>query len=325
MAEQQKKIDVRKLVARLHQESNTVLQRELIAPLLPGGKIRTCLSGMVHEFTLRGEFVGWGCFQPLNEREAELVREALPWERGSYLELFPLLRVILLWPDTTTRFPGTWWALPYNESDARQRFGFAAEPRPIFLCDPTNGAEQFERVLVRVNGGTLWYDGPDPLADPVNAEWLRDAATHNDGTNSFLSGLASSERMALLLWQIRQLEQLRPELRRQEQERAQQRHLRYQQQQEWLRQQVERGQLEERLRHALAKADATLHSYRELPTNDGSPGQLIVEWSEQGETRRYRSTLDPRLTVVSSGICLSGQDRNFDLTSLVSVMSDSPW
>jgi hypothetical protein len=45
-----------------------------------------------------------------------------------------------------------------------------------------------------------------------------------------------------------------------------------------------------------------------------------VEWSARGERYRYRSTLDPNLAVVSSGICLSGRDSDFDLTSLVSVM-----
>jgi hypothetical protein len=92
-----------------------------------------------------------------------------------------------------------------------------------------------------------------------------------------------------------------------------------------LRQQAQHSQLEHILRHALRKADATLHSFSEIPASNHAPGSLVVEWSEQGRTRRYRSTIDPRMTVVSSGICLSGRDRDFDLTSLVSVMTASPW
>ncbi len=120
--------DVRSLVKRLSKESKQLLEREIIAPLLPGGKIRARINSMVYEFKPKGTFVGWGHFRPVNEREAEPLGEALPWERGTYLEQFPLLRVILLWPDLDTRLPGTWWALPFNESDARQRFGFSAEP-----------------------------------------------------------------------------------------------------------------------------------------------------------------------------------------------------
>src|SRR5438067_8517972 len=82
------------------------------------------------------------------------------------------------------------------------------------------------------------------------------------------------------------------------------------------------------LRYALEKADATLHSFSEITARDGTPTSYVIEWSERGQTgqtRRYRSTIDPGLTVVSSGICLSGRERDFDLTSLVSVMTDSPW
>jgi hypothetical protein len=83
--------------------------------------------------------------------------------------------------------------------------------------------------------------------------------------------------------------------------------------------------LEQRLRHALAKADAVLHSFSETPSNHGSQGNVVVEWSEQGQRYRYRSTVDLYLNVVSSGICLSGRDRDFDLTSLVKVMTTAPW
>ncbi|HLG77627.1 MAG TPA: hypothetical protein VKX46_14510, partial [Ktedonobacteraceae bacterium] len=74
-----------------------------------------------------------------------------------------------------------------------------------------------------------------------------------------------------------------------------------------------------------AKADAVLHSFSELPDTQGATRQIIVEWSMQGQQYRYRSTVDTRLSVVSSGICLSGRDHEFDLTSLVRVMTDSPW
>ena len=339
------KIDPRSLITKLSKDSRKLLQREIIAPLLPGGKIRTQLNGMVYEFRPRSEFVGWGRFRPLNEREAEVLGEALPWERGAYLEVFPLLRVILLWPDTESAYPGTWWALAYNAGDAQQRFGFKAEPLPVFLCDPGNGAERFERVLVRVNGNTLWFEGPDTLADPMHAEWLRDAAMQTELPEAFLPGLAGSERQALLFWQIRQMEialepvrrqqaigeRRRQEVERQRRQEAERQHLaevrqrNRQQQQQWLQEQRQHSQLEVRLRHALAKADATLHSYSEIPDRNGSPGHIVVEWSGQGQRYRYRSMVDLSLTVVSSGICLSDRDRDFDLTSLVKVMTDSPW
>ncbi|HXR64519.1 MAG TPA: hypothetical protein VN729_01250 [Ktedonobacteraceae bacterium] len=312
-------VDPRALIARLNQESQQLLKREIIAPSLPGGRIRTRLSGLIYEFRSRERFVGWGRFHPVNEREAELLGEAQPWERAGYLELFPLLRVVLLWPDTSGRYPGTWLALPYNESDARQRFGLGMEPLPVFLCDPTAGAERFERVLARVDGCALWFEGTDVLADPTHAEWLRTAADQ-ESSDEMLPGLAASERQALLFWRLRQLElSLATSTRLTEQARRQNR----QEQHAWLSQQVRQLSLEDQLRHALAKADATLHSYSEIMSADGSVSQLKVEWSELGQTHHYRSYLDPHLTVVASGICLSDRDRDFDLTSLVSVMSAS--
>jgi hypothetical protein len=333
------RIDPRALIARLNKEGNELLRREIIAPLLPHGKIRTRLNGMIHEFRPREKFVGWGRFRLLNEREAELLGEAQPWERGGYLELFPALRMILLWPDPHSELPGTWVALPYNESDARQRFGLGMELYPVFLGDPAYGAERFERVIVRVDGKTLWFDGLDTLADPTHGEWLRDEAAKSEPGESgeLLSGLAGSERLALLFWRIRQLEismesgrhlQADGERSRVETERQRQGALprrNRQQQREWLRQERVHGQLEARLQYDLAKADAVLHSYSEHHRADGSVDAIVVEWSERGQQYRYRSTIEPDFTVVSSGICLSDRDRDFDLTSLVNVVTDAEW
>jgi len=321
--ERRAKPDLHALVRKLSEQGKQLLDREIIAPLLPGGKICTRLNGMVYEFKLRGKFSGWGRFRPVNEREVELLGEALPWERGTYLEQFPALRVILLWPDSGSRVPGAWWAIPFNESDAKQRFGLGNGPLPVFLSDPTNGAERFERVIARVDGRTLWFEGPDALADATHAEWLRDTAANIESLERFLPGLASSERQALIYWQLRQVE-LANQGRGNEQDIAAPEGNRAQQRQ-WLQQEARRTPLERALRRALAKADATLHSFSEVPATENTPGYLVVEWSERGQNYRYRSMLDPGLTVVSSGICLSGRDRDFDLTSLVSVMQDSPW
>jgi hypothetical protein len=321
--ERKVRIDPRALVARLSQQSQELSQREIIAPLLPGGRIRTRVAGMVYEFKLRGNFVGWGRFRPLNEREAQPLGEAQPWERGGYLEVFPVLRMLLLWPDNDARRPGTWWAIPFNESDAQQRFGLSYEPVPVFLCDAMNGAERFERVIVRVDGKTLWYDGPDVLSDPQHAEWLRDATAREDDENTtkleFLPGLAGSERRALLLWQLRQLElSSQQAATNPNQQLPASRH----EQRNWLHTQRQRNTLEGRLRYALQKADATLLSFSEVNDRQGSPGHIVVEWREHGSTYRYRSTISSDLTVISSGICLSDRDSDFDLTSLVNVMAD---
>ena len=342
-SEKKAKVNARALVEKLNKQSATLREQEILAPLLPGGRIRTRLGGLVYEFKPKERWVGWGRFQPLNEFEAAPLGEAMPWQRSDYLHLFPALRVILLWPIRRMKNEGgrmnrashrteqtsqetqpassilhrsqAWWALPYNESDARQRFGLAGgEMIPVYFCDPLGGADRFERVVARVDGRALWFDGPDVLADPTHAEWLRDAAGQPELPEKYRPGLAASERLALLFWHIRQLE-LEGTLHPQPGNHRSQR-----EQQAWLRQQAGQSRLELRLRHALSKADAILHSFVETTNPDGSPGPLVVEWSEHGQTYRYRSTIDPNLTVVSSGICLSGRDNDFDLTSLVSVM-----
>ncbi|MBX5450373.1 hypothetical protein [Thermogemmatispora sp.] len=343
------------LVRRLSAAAEHLRQQEIVAPLLPGGRIRTRIEGLVYEFKVRTSFAGWGRFRPCNEEEAELIGEALPWQRGAYLELLPALRMILLWPVSGPRATqvGLWLALPFNSSDAQQRFGFPYEPLPVLLCDPFNGAEAFERIIARVDGHTLWFDSADPRADPTHAAWLRETSSAPEGEQEhFPAGLTASERRALLLWDLHRLEEetlgagslvTRPDADPNSETRQRMRggrlaspagqqlpeHLAQlpsrRAQLEWLRQERQRLELTERLRHALAKAGAVLHSYTLLPASSGSTTEILVEWSEEGQSYRYRSVIDPELTVVSSGICLRGRDRDFDLTSIVSVMRESPW
>jgi hypothetical protein len=323
-----KRLDARGLVSHLAEAADTLRARTILAPAVSGGRIRVRLEGLVYTFRVREEHTGWGHFQPLDERTATYLGEALPWEREAYLALLPALRVILLWPDADQGEQGTWLAVPANAGEARQRFGWSMDPRPVYLCDPTDGAGRFETVLARVDGHTLWYGGPDVRADPLHAAWLREAAQADELPEHKPSGLPAAARHALLLDHLRRIEQTtRQET---EDERAalaaalgvsragRARHARNEQEQ-IPSCRYTGATLEQRLRRALAMADAQLHSFSELESDSGAP-QLLVEWSRQGERFHYRSLLATNLTVVASGICLSGRDADFDLTSLVSVM-----
>ena len=71
---------------------------------------------------------------------------------------------------------------------------------------------------------------------------------------------------------------------------------------------------EERLNQALQLGGGRLRRY----TDRGD--YWVVEWTTQGGRRHTSAIGKNDLTVISSGICLSGHDRDFDLQSLVGVM-----
>ncbi|HEX7900354.1 MAG TPA: hypothetical protein VF950_21480 [Planctomycetota bacterium] len=81
------------------------------------------------------------------------------------------------------------------------------------------------------------------------------------------------------------------------------------------REEEEKSHDERRLERALKAAGAELVGY------DDRRGAFTVRYRVDG--RSFESVVDARdLTVVSAGICLSDQDRDFDLTSLVGVMRE---
>jgi hypothetical protein len=276
-------------LAGLNRDTASLREREILAPALPHGRIRADVDGRVHEFRLRDPFVGWGVFHPTSECELAPVAPALPSQRAAYLTRLPALRVILLWPDPSRRQIGLWLALPYDAAEARKRFGIhGVEPLPIVLVDSTSGADHFERVIVRVDGTTFYYDNLDPQGDPIHADCLRNIVTRSDDPKRLRLDLVDSEKQALLYTRIRALDLGSGEGRR---------------------------GLEDRLRLALLYAGAVLHGYVEVPNLDESPGRLIVEWSADGHAHRYRTTIEPKCEVVSTGICLAGGDGDVDLVN----------
>jgi len=79
--------------------------------------------------------------------------------------------------------------------------------------------------------------------------------------------------------------------------------------------------VEQRLREALALAGGVLREFQDR-------GDCwLVEWATPDGERHASAIHKDDLTVLGAGICLSGRDRDFDLQSLVGVVTQrfDPW
>jgi hypothetical protein len=177
-----------------------------------------------------------------------------------------------------------WLAIAAHRGDQRFRI------EGMVAVQLTEEAQLFEIVACRFDGSQFWYESADPRHDPATAAWLRQSLQEMAEPERLeRPGLTAEERLAYALGYFPRLE---------------------------ARRQTERDRIEDRLRAALAHAGAELREYMEHP--DG----YRITYTVAG--RRHVSSVDKRdLTVQAAGICLSGQDRAFDLQSLVGVLREA--
>lgn len=174
------------------------------------------------------------------------------------------------------------FAVPLNSADAR--FSVQGEVTLRFAED---NVQLFDVVSARFDGTSFWFDQPDPRADPAAAPYLRQALVRMlELAKLDRPGLMPGQRTAYALRYRARLEQMLEDARTRD---------------------------ERRLRDALEHAGAALRDFAE------QRDEYRVTYEVDGE--RYVSVVRKGdLTVQTAGICLSGLDQQFDLTSLVSVM-----
>jgi len=273
--------DTRKLIQQLAAQEAALQATCFLAPCVRGGRVRTRVAGLLATFAARpAEFEGWGIFQPMDAATAAVVEEASLPEVAEYLRLLPPLRLRL-----ALALQGqTWLAYPVNESDARQRWG-AANPVPVHLV--TDGV-RFEQIMARWDGGAWWFEDVDRRADPRDAEQLQEALRQVTPQEALsFKGLTPEMRAVYdLAAQHAQAFQAQRQQRRDE----------------------------ARLREALRLGGGTLREFRERRDH------WLLEWTTADGERHTSAISKNDLTVLSAGICLSGEDRKFDLQSLVGVI-----
>ncbi|MBW4695852.1 MAG: hypothetical protein KME27_29395 [Lyngbya sp. HA4199-MV5] len=175
----------------------------------------------------------------------------------------------------------SWLAYPVNEADMQQRFK-TVKPLAVHLV--TEGVA-FEQILTRWNGSSCWFEEIDRRADPAIAETLQSA----------LNQLVPVEEL--------QFKGITPEMRSLYELVTQRTEGFAQPQRD-----------EKRLHQALRLGGGELHQFQDRGD------YWTVDWTTSDGTRHTSAIAKDDLTVVSSGICLSGRDRDFDLQSLVGVM-----
>ena len=265
------------ILNRLEAAENDFLQRDVLAPVLPGRGVIVRIAGIICMLAVTGKrFTGWGVLRPQSLKTAALVRPATLAEIAAYLKLFPALRLIVV-----AREGRQWYALPANQSERGIQLSGAA---PVLLAEA--GIQPFETVVARFDGHFFWYERRDNQRNPALAAYLRAALDAGTPTADLRkSGLSPQERSAY----------------------------------EWARALVaeaERAGVTGRLAAALAHAGGRLIAFTEREDSYTVAYQV-------GDERAVSTVRKGDYSVLTAGICLSGQDARFDLTSMVSVMREA--
>ena len=273
--------DIRKLIDKLAAEENKLLSTEFIAPCVGNGKVRTRIAGMFYTFTTKpDDFEGWGIFKPMNEKQAAFIEQPNLPLICEYLNNFQSLRLRLIYPLKGQ----SWLAYPINEADMIQRCGYC-KPVAVHLVAE---ASKFEVVIARTDSAAWWFDECDRRSDVMVNQSLRDQLEQvTPQQDLHFKGITPEMRTAynLATQQAQEFSAL------------------YRQRQD-----------EKRLREALKMGGGELQQWSDREDYWG------VEWITSDGEHHTSAISKNDLTVMSAGICLSGEDQKFDLQSLVGVV-----
>jgi len=190
---------VREVLHRLAAEEEEFLAREFLAPALRGGRVRVRIAGAICTIRTHPKaFEGWGVFRPSSFTDAKLVRQASLTERRRYLDLFPMVRLIIC-----RRQGGHWLGCGAHAGDRRIRLEGLA---PIALAQEV---QPFEVAKSRYDGTQFWFEEIDSRHDPARGAYLRSALGELVPPGQLnRPGLTAEERAA---YELNYWQEVRPE------------------------------------------------------------------------------------------------------------------
>lgn len=260
-----------------------------LAPYVPGCKIQVKVNGVVYDLNVAdpgplAERGGFGLFR-MSQTGIAKFEDVAPRARiDAYLKLLPRVTMVLI-----DEFEKHWWGIQASSSDTRFTF---SDPVPLQLVERPSC---FQQIHTRFDGSTFWYHGENRRRDPSIAKNLRDALERDVKPDELqVPAMSPRELFAYRIVYYDKHPLLDPKVNRELQPRTDL----------------------ARLREALTHAGARLDTYWAVDDE-----HVTVRYVVDGLTHSANVRLDD-FTVTSSGICLSGRDNEFDLTSLVGVMRE---
>lgn len=311
---------IKDILRRLEAQEKCFSRTRVLAPVIGGREVSAKIAGITCRLRVEpeGEATnGWGMLEAISIDRAQWLRPATRAEREKYLSLLPRVRFILL-----EQARGLWAAFPAQMGDSRFRLD-----GPVIVREVEAGAQPFDTVVARFDGTNFWFDAPDTRRPAALAAYLRESLSNGVSPEDLhRKGLSAEERAAymLALYGLEPEEELAfpvaPVAAQSDEEAPF----------DWRQtippntaaQQWRGNPTAMRLSRSVGHGGGQLVSYIE---RDGVY-TVTYRFGERTHTSTVRAS---DLKVQTSGICLSGRDGDFDLTSLVGVMQEAaveqPW
>ena len=303
---------------RLEAQENAFRGARVLAPVIAGRSVSVRIAGLLCRLEIERAAKtaprGFGVLEALSSTRARWLRGATRAEREKYLSLLPRVRFLAIEAGR-----GGWAAFPAQDGNARFSLG-----GPAWVREVEEGVQPFDALLARFDGTHFWFESPDSRRPPAIAAFLRESfALEIEPGNLRKKGLTAQERTAYALALYGPPPE--PEMA------------------------IETGALPEydrRIGPTLNDIDPAFDwrwsrndAEGRLARSVAHGGGRLVSYVERGGvysvtykfgTHTHTSTVRASdLRVETSGICLSGRDGDFDLTSLVGVMQEAarvePW
>lgn len=276
---------------------------DFIAPL-PEGTIDllSVQNGIPYWFQITNETPGWYTLKPAVERSVDMlgargsstfklahpIGQPQPFEIEDYLNQLPHFNVIALYPVSL----GSWLCVPHSVGDTKQR-GWDGKPKVFTLCN--ENIEPLDVVRVANLAGALIYHEVSKLVmEGLSHKLLLEAANYSGKSMAHIGAKISNvdwKRAWNLV--VERLDQLRVI--------------------------HQKDDLESQFKLALEFVGAGLHSFQE-----NSDGTFEIKYTDPVDGKIIPlKKVDKNLRIQSAGICLSGTDRQHNLSSIVEVMHDA--